>query len=99
MGIERLFQVLGGRVDTWRDEAGNEVDAIVTLPGGHWAAFEIKMGHSQIDAAVASLRRFAERIATGRQSEPAALVVVTATGSAGQRSDGVHVTPITALAH
>lgn len=91
-------QALGGRVATWRDEAGNEVDAIITLPGGRWAAFEIKMGNSQVDAAAANLLRFAERIDTGRQGEPAALVVVTATGSAGQRSDGVHVAPITALA-
>ena len=27
-------QALGGRVDTWRDEGSNEVDAIVTFPDG-----------------------------------------------------------------
>jgi predicted AAA+ superfamily ATPase len=91
-------QALGGRVDTWRDEAGNEVDVIITLPGGRWAAVEIKMSQAEVDNAAANLLRFAERIDTEHQGEPAALVVVTATGSAGQRSDGVHVTPITALA-
>lgn len=91
-------QALGGRVDTWRDEAGNEVDAIITLPGGRWAAVEIKMSQAEVDTAAANLLRFAERIDTKHQGEPAALVVITSTGSAGQRSDGVHVVPITALA-
>jgi len=91
-------QALGGRVDTWRDEAGNEVDAIITLPGGRWAAVEIKMSQADIDIAAANLINFKERVDTQHQGEPAALIVVTATGSAGQRGDGVHVTPITALA-
>ena len=91
-------QALGGRVDTWRDEGGNEVDAIVTLPDGRWAAVEIKMSQSDVDTAAANLIKFTKRVDTVHQGEPAALVVVTATGSAGLRSDGVHITPITALA-
>jgi hypothetical protein len=43
------------------------------------------------------LRKFRQRVDDERQGAPAALVVVTATGAAGQRSDGVHVVPITAL--
>jgi predicted AAA+ superfamily ATPase len=90
-------QPLGGRVDTWRDEDGNEVDAIVTLPNGEWAAIEIKMSQKDIDAAAAGLLKFAQRIDTGKQGQPAALIVITATGSAGRRADGVNVVPITAL--
>ncbi|MEA5116207.1 MAG: DUF4143 domain-containing protein [Propionicimonas sp.] len=91
-------QVLGGRVDTWRDAEGNEVDAIVSLPGGTWAAFEVKMSQNDVDAAAANLLKFSERVDVATQGEPAALVVITATGAAGQRSDGVHVAPITSLA-
>ncbi|RFA07027.1 AAA+ family ATPase [Subtercola boreus] len=90
-------QSLGGRIDTWRDEDGNEVDAIITFSGGRWAAVEIKMGQRDVDKAAASLLNFAQRIDTGRQGEPVALIVITATGSAGRRPDGVHVVPITAL--
>ncbi|MDR1078179.1 MAG: DUF4143 domain-containing protein [Propionibacteriaceae bacterium] len=90
-------QALDGRVETWRDEMGHEVDAIVTLADGRWAAVEVKMGPSQVDAAAADLIRFQDRVDTARQGPPAALVVVTATGGAGRRSDGVHVVPITAL--
>jgi predicted AAA+ superfamily ATPase len=91
-------QALGGSIETWRDESGNEVDAIITLSDGRWAAAEVKMSQSDIDSAARSLLRFADRIDAQRQGLPEALVVVTATGSAGRRSDGVHVTPVTALA-
>lgn len=88
----------GGRVDTWRDADGNEVDAVVTLAGGRWAASEIKMSQRQVDKAAVGLLNFAQRIDTSKHGQPDALIVVTATGSAGLRADGVHVTPVTALA-
>ena len=91
-------QRLGGRVDTWRDADGHEVDAVVTLEDGRWAAIEVKMGESQVDRAAAGLVDLAKRVDTARHGRPAALIVVTATGSAGRRSDGVSVVPITALA-
>jgi len=90
-------QPLGGWIETWRDENGNEIDAIITLPGGRWAAAEIKMSQLDVDVAAANLLRCSRRIDTNRHGPPVALIVITATGSAGCRSDGVHVTPITAL--
>ncbi|MDR0990517.1 MAG: DUF4143 domain-containing protein [Propionibacteriaceae bacterium] len=91
-------QALGGRIETWRDEAGNEVDAIITLRDGRWAAAEIKMGQQHVDTAAANLIKFADRVDQTRQGAPAALIVITGAGAAGRRRDGVHVTPITALA-
>lgn len=91
-------QPLGGRVDTWRDEGGNEVDAIITLPGGRWAAVEIKMSQKDVDKAAAGLLNFAQRVDAQKQGLATALIVLTATGSAGRRPDGVHVVPLTALA-
>lgn len=91
-------QALGGRVDTWRDAEGHEIDAVVSFPGRRWAAFEVKMSPLDVDAAAANLVKFSERVDKRTHGEPAALVVITATGAAGQRSDGVHVVPITALA-
>lgn len=90
-------QPLGGRVDTWRDEHGNEIDAVVTLPGGRWAAVEIKMSQRDVDKAASNLVAFTERVDTTKQGQPSALIVITATGVGGQRKDGVHVVPITAL--
>lgn len=91
-------QPLGGRVDTWRNEEGREVDAIITLPDGRWAAIEVKMSQREVDKSAAALLDFADRVDTSKQGDPSALIVITSTGSAGRRTDGVHVVPITALA-
>lgn len=90
-------QPLGGVVDSWRDSNGNEVDAIVTIPGGKWGAFEVKLNPRDVDNAAGSLLRFASSIDTNKHGGPAALAVITSTGYAGRREDGVHVIPIGTL--
>lgn len=92
-------QPLDGTISTWREVHGRkEVDAIVETPNG-WAAFEVKLTGDQavIDGAARGLLDFAAEIDIDRHGHPAALVVVTATGGGGKRTDGVHVVPITAL--
>lgn len=92
-------QPLDGTASTWREAHGRkEVDAIIQTPDA-WAAFEIKLTGDQrvIDSAARGLLDFASEIDTSRHGHPAALVVVTATGGGGKRSDGVHIVPITAL--
>ena len=39
-------QALGGEVFHYRDDLGFEADAIIELPDGSWAAFEVKLGSS-----------------------------------------------------
>ncbi len=81
----------------YRDNTGLEVDAIVEVSDGRWAAFEVKLGQGQVDAAAASLLTFATRVDTAKCGAPAALGVITASGYGYQRPDGVHVIPIGAL--
>lgn len=90
-------QPLGGTVSSWRDANGREVDAVVTLPGRRWAAFEVKLDAAQADDAAASLIAFASSVDADRHGPPAALVVITGTGYPGTRPDGVHVVPVDAL--
>lgn len=90
-------QLLDGRVDSWRDSYGNEVDAIVAAGAGRWAAFEVKLNPSAVDEAAAALLRFRESVDTSRQGEPACLGVITSTGVGGRRPDGVQVIPIGCL--
>jgi uncharacterized protein len=90
-------QATDARVSQYRDSGGLEVDAIVERGDGRWMAFEVKLGHGQIDAAAASLTRFAERIDTARCGNPALLGVVVATGYAYRRRDGIAVIPVGAL--
>ena len=88
------------QVQHYRDETGLEVDAIVSGAEGAWCAIEIKLGSSPtvVDAAAASLLKFADRIDAARMGRPAALVVITGTGPGFVRSDGVVQVPYGALA-
>jgi predicted AAA+ superfamily ATPase len=88
---------LRGRVDSWRDSNGNEVDAVVSTAAGQWGAFEIKLNPAHADQAAASLLRFKDRVDTSRQGEPSCLAVITGGGIGGRRPDGVHVIPIGSL--
>jgi predicted AAA+ superfamily ATPase len=92
-----LSQPLRGEVLHYRDSDGHEVDAIVQLADGRWAGFEVKLGAAQSDRAAASLTRFASLVDTDVCGPPAALVVITGTGYAYRRPDGVYVVPIGAL--
>jgi len=88
---------LRGRIHHYRDALGLEADAVIELPGGDWAAFEVKLGShpSVVDPAAAGLLRLRDRVA-GRP--PLALVVVTGTGYSFTRPDGVLQVAIGALA-
>ena len=90
-------QALDTQVSQYRDSSGLEVDAVVEARDGRWMAFEVKLGHGQIDAAAASLMRFAQRIDTASCGTPALLGVIVATGYGYRRNDGVAVIPIGAL--
>jgi uncharacterized protein len=81
----------------YRDNTGLEVDAIVEVSDGRWAAFEVKLGQAQVDAAAASLLTFATRVDTVKCGAPSALGVITVGGYGYRRPDGVHVIPIGAL--
>lgn len=85
---ERLFADLN---------TGLEVDAIVEVADDRWAAFKVKLGQGQIDAAAASLLTFTSRVDTEKCGAPSALGVITSAGYGYRRPDGVHVIPIAAL--
>ena len=88
---------LRGGIHHYRDALGLEADAVIELPGGDWAAFEVKLGShpSIVDPAADGLLQLRDRVA-GRP--PLALVVVTGTGYSFTRPDGVLQVAIGALA-
>lgn len=90
-------QPLGGRVLHYRDSTGLEVDAVIELPDGSWAAVEVRLGTHQVDRACAQLATFAARVDTERVGVPAFLAVITGTGYGYRRPDGINVIPIGAL--
>lgn len=90
-------QALHGRVESWRDANGHEVDAVVTFGEGRWAAFEIKLSPVAIDSAAANLKAFSARVDQSLHGPPSCLGVITASGPGGRRADGVDVVPLATL--
>ena len=79
----------------YRERDGElEVDIIVERGDGEWIAVEVKLGGDLIDRAAGALTRLAN---TRVRRPPAALVIVTATEYAYQRSDGILVAPLSLI--
>jgi len=96
--LRTYAQPLGATFSSWRDsKTGPEVDAVLELPNGRWAAFEFKLGEAAAVAAAASLVHFARQVDGERHGTPLALAVLTAGRYAFRRPDGVEVVPVTAL--
>ncbi len=95
--LRTYSQPLGGRVAHWRDNNGHEVDVILTLDDGRWAAIEVKMNPDDVDKAAASLVRFVEKVDTTKVGKPAFVGVVTTRAAALRRSDDVLVLPVATL--
>ncbi|RZT60857.1 hypothetical protein EV140_1382 [Microcella alkaliphila] len=91
-------QQLGARLSSWRDtQLNREVDAVIELPDGRWAAVEVKLGEGRVDEAAATLLSMARKVDHDRHGEPSALLVITGGRYGYRRPDGVTVVPITAL--
>ena len=89
-------------VHYYRDSDGLEVDAVIELRDGRWAAFEVKLGENQVENAAASLTRLARKIAlnpASRNPAPEFLAVIVGAGEYARfdRNLGVYVLPITCL--
>ena len=95
--IRVYSQHLAGRIEHWRDHNDHEVDIILTIGDGRWAAIEVKMGLDWVDTGADSLLRFRNKVNTDKVGEPEFMAVVTSEGAAHRRPDGVLVVPITTL--
>ena len=97
--------LLGATADPlhyYRDSDGFQMDAVVEMRDGRWAAFEVKLGESQAESAAASLNRLVRKVAANpaaRNPKPEFLAVVVGAGEYARydRELGVYVLPITCL--
>lgn len=101
--VERDLKIyaesFGGKLYHYQDYAGKEIDAVIELEDGNWAAFEIKLGANQIEAAAQDLVALRDAIANEKEGVPPKVLCVICgmSNAAYQRNDGVYVVPITAL--
>jgi predicted AAA+ superfamily ATPase len=89
---------IGGEILHYRDSNGKEIDAVITLADGRWAAVEIKLGGPQMLVGVESLRNAIDQIDTDAVGEPAFRLVVTGTGPILTTDEGTVISPLSALA-
>lgn len=89
----------GGALYHYQDYRGKEIDAVVQHPDGEWAAFEIKLGANQIDAAAEGLLKLQNDFSNDPKGRPPKFlgVICGMSNAAYRRPDGVYVIPITAL--
>ena len=86
------------RAAAWREDMIRDgIDVVITLPGGRWAGFQVRVWRADAEAAAASLLAFAASLDLDHVGPPVALGVITATGVAHRRPDGVVVVPIGTL--
>lgn len=82
----------------YQDYKGREIDIVVELSNGHWCAFEVKLGASQIDQAASNLLKISRELKEESNNAPDVLCVLCGLSNAAYcREDGVFVVPITAL--
>lgn len=89
------------RLFYYRDSYGLEVDVVIELLGGRWAAIEIKLDVAKADEAASNLLRLKSKVAANpmaQNTEPAFLGVVSANAPYFfRRPDGVYVIPVGCL--
>ena len=86
---------LGAKVKHYRDSSGLECDAVIHFENGKWAAVEIKLGGEKL---IEEGAKNLEKLKTVVDNDnPAFRMVLTATGAAYRRKDGIYVVPINCL--
>lgn len=84
-------EALGGHLYHYRDSNGHEIDAVITMPNGSWAAIEVKVGGGQVQRGAQSL---ASAIAQIDMAPPAFKAVTTGTGFRATLPDGTIMFPL-----
>ena len=85
----------------YRDDSGLEVDVIIELSDGRWAAIEVKTSEEKVDAGLAALRRLKRKLTvnpTSRVLPPEFVAVVVGISEfAREVADREYVLPIRCL--
>lgn len=87
-----------GELKHYRDSNGQEVDAIVEMENGSYAAIEIKIASEEnIEKGIKSLCLFEKKMLENNLQPPLFKMVVTSHGASYKSKEGVYVVPINFL--
>lgn len=90
-------QSLDSEILHYRDSAGLECDAVLHSDKGEYALIEIKLSQAKEDEAAQSLTKLYNKITKAGKPVPSFMMVLTGTGFAHKRDDGIFVVPIGCL--
>lgn len=93
-------ELLGGEIRHYHDKAGLECDAVIHLPNGEYALFEVKMGGQRlIDEGARTLNSLDSLIAGKKLRKPTFKMIITAVGEYAyvRKEDGIMVCPLSSL--
>jgi predicted AAA+ superfamily ATPase len=96
-----MDQALPNPVMYYRDSDGLEVDAIIEVRDGRWAAIEIKLGENKVPEAIASLTRLKNKVSANPLAQnplPSFMAVLVGNTPFCRRTpEGIYVIPINML--
>ncbi|WP_427909663.1 ATP-binding protein [Mycoplasmopsis bovis] len=91
-------RAMDAEVYHYQDYRGNEIDAIIELSGGDWAALEIKLGSNTVNEAALKLNKTINDMVNSGAKAPVLKCIIVGLGNlAYKRDDGIIVLPINAL--
>ncbi len=87
-------EAIGAKLYFYRDEKGNELDAIIEQADGEWAAIEIKLS---LEAAIKSANNIDKVINTlkleGKYKQPTFKMIITNCDRTIETNNGVYIVP------
>ena len=88
----------GGTLRHYRDSSNQEVDAIVELENGDYAAIEIKIySENNIKEGTKSLVSFENKLKSSELKLPKIKMIITSHGPCYKSKEGIYIVPITML--
>lgn len=90
-------EALDGEVLHYRDASRLRADAVILLPDGRWGALAAELDVLGSEPAAARLLKLRDKVDTEQMGEPSFLAILTLSGAAYRRRDGVLVIPLAVL--
>lgn len=95
--LKAYAMALNGDVYHYRDSSGLECDAVLHCRNGSYALIEVKISQVREDDGARTLNALKNKIEREGKIAPAFMLIITATGYAHRRADGIYVVPIGCL--
>ncbi len=95
--LKAYAMALNGDIYHYRDSSGLECDAVLHCRNGSYALIEVKISQVREEEGAITLNALKKKLEHEGKKAPAFMMIITATGYAHKRADGIYVVPIGCL--